>query len=58
MGETFRVGGSGMVIKAQWKGTEVAVKTLATKITKQMKKSFVKEVSLTFLSSSLSSEYH
>ncbi len=45
MGEILGVGGYGEVRKALWKGTEVAVKTMASeRITKQMKRNYVEEV--------------
>ena len=45
VGEQLGAGGYGEVHKAVWKGTEVAVKVMASdKITKDMEKSFKDEV--------------
>ncbi len=45
VGEQLGAGGYGEVHKATWKGTEVAVKVMASeKITKDMEKSFKDEV--------------
>ncbi len=45
IGRLLGVGGYGEVHQAMWKGTEVAVKTLANKgITTQLRKSFLDEV--------------
>lgn len=45
IGEQLGAGGYGEVHKATWKGTEVAVKVMASeKITKDMEKSFKDEV--------------
>jgi serine/threonine protein kinase len=45
VGEQLGAGGFGEVSKAMWKGTEVAVKVMASeKITKEMEKNFKDEV--------------
>lgn len=47
MGEQLGVGGFGEVRKAVWKGTEVAVKTIAApQVTKEMERNFQDEVSV------------
>ncbi len=50
IGRLLGTGGYGKVHQAMWKGTEVAVKTFASKeITTQMRKSFLEEVYACFI---------
>lgn len=46
MGEALGMGGYGEVFKAKWRGTEVAVKMVAsnTQVSKEMQKSFTDEI--------------